>query len=220
MLLLVADQSPFVPDNSSPGLMAAQFNDFFLQKISDMRSALNSPGFTDMSSPLDDLHRDSDAIPSLVTELDWFSPASQTEIEQIILRSPQKSGPLDLLTHWLLLTCLPVLLPSITALVNCSLLNGMPSLYKVAVVTPLIKKRGSDRNAYKKFHSCETALISVQNAVLRAADSGKVTALVLLDMSAAFDTVDHKILITRMKQMGVQWNLSKSNLRVPKKSST
>jgi hypothetical protein len=53
----------------------------------------------------------------------------------------------------------------------------------------------SMQSAYKKFHSCETALLRVKNDVLQAIDNR--VAILLLDLSAAFDTVDHHILINR-----------------------
>jgi hypothetical protein len=59
------------------------------------------------------------------------------------------------------------------------------------------------QRAYKKFHSCELALLSVQDFVMRAADRGEVTALVLLDLSAAFDTIDHALLVERLHSIGV-----------------
>ena len=54
------------------------------------------------------------------------------------------------------------------------------------------------QSAYRKFHSTETALLCVQNDILRAIDSGSVVVLVMLDLSAAFDTIDHDILIHRL----------------------
>ena len=55
------------------------------------------------------------------------------------------------------------------------------------------------QSAYKKFHSTETALLKIQSDILSAMDKGKVTALVLLDLSAAFDTIDHSILLNRLE---------------------
>ena len=47
------------------------------------------------------------------------------------------------------------------------------------------------QSAYKRFHSTETALLKIHNDIICNTDNGKVTALTLLDLSAAFDTIDH-----------------------------
>lgn len=52
--------------------------------------------------------------------------------------------------------------------------------------------------AYKVFHLTETALVKIQNDVLRAVDDNDSIALLLIDQSAAFDTVDHSILLSRL----------------------
>ena len=55
------------------------------------------------------------------------------------------------------------------------------------------------QSAYKKHHSCETALLRVQNDILKSIDDKQCVVLLLLDLSAAFDTVDHKILLHRLR---------------------
>ena len=55
------------------------------------------------------------------------------------------------------------------------------------------------QSAYKKGHNTETAPSRIHNDILRAIDDGECVILVLLHLSAAFDTVDHDILITRLK---------------------
>ena len=55
------------------------------------------------------------------------------------------------------------------------------------------------QSAYKRFHSTETALLKVQNDILRSLDAGDVTVLVMLDLSAAFDTIDHPTLLRRFE---------------------
>ena len=54
------------------------------------------------------------------------------------------------------------------------------------------------QSAYKCFHSCETALVRVHNDILLGIDKRHCVMLLLLDLSAAFDTVDHNILLTRL----------------------
>jgi len=51
------------------------------------------------------------------------------------------------------------------------------------------------QSAYRKFYSTETAESKVYNDLLLAADEGQVSALCLLDLTAAFNTVDHELLL-------------------------
>ena len=55
------------------------------------------------------------------------------------------------------------------------------------------------QSAYHKFHSFETALFHVQNDILVSLDSVHSTVFLLLDLSAAFDTIDRNILLHRLK---------------------
>ena len=55
------------------------------------------------------------------------------------------------------------------------------------------------QSAYCKHHSTETALLKIQTDILDAMDNKSVTCLVLLDLSAAFNTVPHCELINRLK---------------------
>ena len=51
------------------------------------------------------------------------------------------------------------------------------------------------QSAYKGNHSFETALLKVQNDFLQAMDNQKVGVLILLDLSTAFDTLNHTLLL-------------------------
>ena len=68
----------------------------------------------------------------------------------------------------------------------CNHLESFPSLSRF-------------QSAYRKLHSTETALLRIQNDLCLAMNSQQVSALVLLDLSAAFDTIDHSILTNRLK---------------------
>ena len=51
----------------------------------------------------------------------------------------------------------------------------------------------------EKNHSAETAVLKIVSDALMAADVDQVTLLGLVDLSAAFGTVDHDILINRLR---------------------
>ena len=60
------------------------------------------------------------------------------------------------------------------------------------------------KSASKPGHGTETALVKEQNDILTSIDQHRIVILVMLDLSAAFDTIDHDILFSRMeKTLGI-----------------
>ena len=66
------------------------------------------------------------------------------------------------------------------------------------------------QSAYREFHSTETAVIRVHNYITIAVDNLESVILLPLDLSAAFDTVDHDILLSRLsKRFGIKGSVLK-----------
>ena len=69
----------------------------------------------------------------------------------------------------------------------------------------------ASQSAYRKTYSTETSLLKVTNDILSALNQGKSTLLVTVDISAAFDTVNHQMLLERysnlfgLKDMVLSW---------------
>ena len=180
-------------------------------------------------------------MPTNAAELNNFHEVSQEDVKEFAYKPLSKSCCLDPLPASVLKDCFPVLLPTITRMVNLSLTTGfMPDALKIASsLSPALKKPTADfkqftsfrsisnlkfiselaeksvavqltkhvmtnhldetfQSAYKEFHSTETALLRVQNDILCSLDQTKSVILLLLELSAAFDTVDHVILLSRL----------------------
>jgi len=74
------------------------------------------------------------------------------------------------------------------------ILRKLLEYLKVSSLFPIVQ------STYRKCHSMETAMARVLLDILMALDRGDVAALALLDLSAAFDTVDHHILLRRLRE--------------------
>ena len=68
----------------------------------------------------------------------------------------------------------------------------------------MIRVFPDNQSAYRKLYSTETALCSVVNDLLIMLDEGKCGILILLDLSAAFDTVVHSLLLKDLKANGIE----------------
>ena len=61
------------------------------------------------------------------------------------------------------------------------------------------------QSSYRKHHSTETALIKVYDDLLKATDNGQMSDLCLLYLTAAFDTVDHELLLAWLERAFGVW---------------
>ena len=156
------------------------------------------------------------------------------------MKAPSKTCSLDPMPTHIVKSCLDVLSPVLTRMVNSSLQTGVfADDWKKALVSPRLKKEGldtifknyrpvsnlpfvsklteraaarqvhshmtrnklypSEQSSYRVNHSTETALLKVKNDILLSMNRQHATLLVLLDLSAAFDTVDHTVLLQRLR---------------------
>lgn len=65
------------------------------------------------------------------------------------------------------------------------------------------KKLSKNQSGNRKSHSTETALLHVTDDFLMAIDKSEVSVVVLLDMSKAFDSIRHDILLQKLQSIGV-----------------
>ncbi|KAL5257842.1 hypothetical protein ACHWQZ_G012699 [Mnemiopsis leidyi] len=59
----------------------------------------------------------------------------------------------------------------------------------------------SFQSGYKKNHSCETAVTKIHNDILMMIDKKENVVLLLLDLSAAFDTINHRLLLNKLQRL-------------------
>ena len=60
------------------------------------------------------------------------------------------------------------------------------------------------KSGNRKMHSTETALINVTDNILKAIDEKSASLLVLLDMSKAFDSLNHNLLLGKLRKLGLK----------------
>ena len=57
---------------------------------------------------------------------------------------------------------------------------------------------------FRKSHSCETAIMELVSSIIKGKDDGFYTLALFIDLSKAFDTVDHKILLDKLDNHGIR----------------
>ena len=65
------------------------------------------------------------------------------------------------------------------------------------------KLLSSYQSGFRPLHSTTTSLIDITNTVLHNIDKGKLTGLAFLDLSKAFDTLDHELLLMKFSDFGL-----------------
>ncbi|XP_068246837.1 uncharacterized protein [Palaemon carinicauda] len=68
----------------------------------------------------------------------------------------------------------------------------------------VIEALPDNQSAHKILYSAETAICSAVNDMLEMVDEDKCGILILLDLSAAFDTVVHELLLNDLRSIGVE----------------
>ena len=155
----------------------------------------------------------------------------------------KRSAGYDSISTELLKLISPLIVRSLTVIINQSLITGIfPSKLKIAKVIPLYKKNEKDmfnnyrpisllpsiskvferivynqlfdyltvngilfnsQYGFRKSHSTEMATIELIDSLLQNLDSGKLPISIFLDLSKAFDTLDHNILFTKLEHYGI-----------------
>ena len=133
------------PPSLSNALLADSFADFFTAKVEKIHTALVARK-RDLS-PVDD-----NELPTNTAELNNFHEVSQEDVKEFAYKPLSKSCCLDPLPASVLKDCFPVLLPTITRMVNLSLTTGfMPNALKIASLSPTLKKPTADFKQFTNF---------------------------------------------------------------------
>lgn len=239
---LFGDGQPSHPNFDSDENVCLVINSYFIDKIKKLRGDLDD---TTSSVSYSDKYLNH-TFHYGVRELTHFATVSEQETQNILNSVNKTFCTSDPINFSKLPEVLPILVPSITSIINSSFLSGIfPNSEKIAIVKPLLKKPSLAKDdlknyrpisnlsylskviekailnqlvphlnanggipkfqsAYRSHHSTETALCRIYNDLINNINNSKSTVLVLLDLSSAFDTIDHIMLIDELEMCGVK----------------
>ena len=233
-----ASQKTFTKDDT---VVANEFNSFFSSVGQTTTSKINS-----LAKECNYDLAQSEFKPRSYPESEQFifETVDTEEIKQIVSSMPANKSPgIDQISMRVIKDSLPAILPTITSIINTSLVSGIfPRDWKMAVIKPIPKnadheqannnrpisllpilskvcertvhnqlipyvdtkqRLSSQQSGNRRFHSTETSLIETTDSILNAIDEKELTAVVLLDMSKAFDSIDHEIHLLKLQDVGL-----------------
>ena len=199
-LLASQDQQTLFHD---PGHLSSStthsFSDFHPPDVQSIISTVNCKSLTSKTCQLDPIptHMVKEHLPSLSTiicnivKLSLSTAQFPDILKLSYIRPCLKKPDLDneLYQSYRPLANIPFLSKIIEDIVKTQIFNYLDA----NTLLP------SFQSAYRRCHSTETALLRVQNDILRSLDTSQQVIMVLLDLSSAFDTLDHSILLDRLK---------------------
>ncbi|KAG1929291.1 hypothetical protein F2P79_023064 [Pimephales promelas] len=175
------------PPPPTSSLTADDFANFFTNKTTTISSQFSASRTQEPRQP----------SPPANNPLFSFTPLTKEEVSKLLLCTHPTDCPLDPIPSHLLQAICPTLLPALTHIMNSSLHTGIfPTAFKQA-------RLDVNQSGFKKGHSTETALLSVSEDLRIAKAASNSSVLILLDLSAAFDTVNHQILLSTLSALGI-----------------
>ena len=229
------------PTHDDPLVLANMFNNFFVEKVVNIRESLTS----DVASAIP-------TVSEVGAELLSFHATDGHELLNIIAEHGVITNSDDPFPDFLIMKFLDLLLPYLVSLVNLSLSSASCDGIKEAHVVPILKSLSADHDefknyrpvsllsfvskltervvharitdhltennlhnnsqfGYKKNHSCENLLLKLLDDILVGIDNKSGVVILFVDLSAAFDTVDHNLLLQilqnkfRIKGSAIEW---------------
>ena len=223
-----------LPDHTSPQALANQFETFFTNKIeniclsmncsleesqintnTDILENFNFVTYDELEEIIKSVKVKFSSVDEMPTQLiDPIIRSSLENILKIVNESLQsgifpdylknahvtpvpKSNKQDLneLSKWRPIVSISIISKIIEKCVFAQLNNHLQA-HNLLIV---------NQSAYKKNHSCETAWLKIYNDVLSLLDSSTNVVVALLDFSAAFDTINHDLLVQKLHdQYGIR----------------